>query len=272
MHVIASFYPLQYVTQRIGGNHVSVRNLTPTGAEPHEIELSASTTAKVEDADLVVYLHGLAPAVDEAVANVAGNRGLDVTPDARLDLRLAAAAGDQSGNGGRDPHFWLDPTRLADVAAAVKSRLIDIDPADAALFTANTAALHADLTALDDDYRAALAHCASRLIVTGHEAFGYLAERYGLTQIGVSGLTPDEEPSPAALAKVSRYVEQHHVATIYTETLVSPAITAAVAAETGAATAVLDPLEGLSGATQASDYLGIMRANLDALRRGLGCS
>lgn len=257
--MVASFYPLEYLTQRIGGERVTVENLTPTGAEPHEIELSAATTGHLADADLVVYLHGLAPAVDEAVAEVAGGSGLDVAPAARL-----ARQGDL--------HFWLDPTRLADVAKAVANRLAEIDPADASMFQANVAGLLTDLHDLDGEFAAGLAHCASHAIVTGHEAFGYLADRYGLTQIGVSGFSPEEEPSPADLARVSQYVEQHHVSTIFTETLVSPAIAATVAAETRATTAVLDPLEGLPKGDHASDYLGIMRADLAALRLGLGCA
>ena len=271
IHVIASFYPLLYVTERIGGDRVSVQNLTPTGAEPHEIELSASTSGDIEDAGLVVYLHGLAPAVDEAVADVAGHHGLDVTPEARVDLH-ASGQENGGGNSGRDLHFWLDPTRLADVAGAIAARLGQIDPSGVAAFDANAAALKADLHTLDQQYQEGLAHCANRVVVTGHEAFAYLAERYDLAQVGVTGLTPDEEPSPADLARVSRYVEQHHVTTIYTESLVSPAVAATVAAETGASTAVLDPLEGLSKANRGSDYLGIMRANLTVLRSGLGCA
>ena len=271
--VVASFYPLQYITQRIGGDRVSVQNLTPTGAEPHEIELTAANTASVADADLVVYLSGFAPAVDDAVAAVGGDRALDVSADARLDLNFVPVDGGSGGGDDvRDPHFWLDPTRLADVADAVAARLATVDPADADLFTANAASLVADLHTLDDEYRTGLAECANRVIVTSHNAFGYLAEQYGLIQVGVTGLNPEDEPSPADLARVSRYVEQQHVTTIYSESLVSPAVAATVAAETGAMTAVLDPLEGLSDANQGSDYLDIMRADLATLRLGQGCT
>lgn len=273
--VVASFYPLQYVVERVGGSHVSVANLTPSGAEPHEVELTARDTAELADADLVVYLSGFAPSVDEGVADVAEQHAFDVAKAADLSLTYTPIEeGEQSANDAntRDPHFWLDPTRLSAVAGAVADRLGAIDPADASEFTANAAALTADLNHLDGEYRAGLATCTSQVIVTSHNAFGYLAERYGMSQLGITGLTPEDEPSPGDLAAVSDFVESHHVTTIYYETLVSPAIAETVASETGAKTEVLDPIEGLSDTSQGADYLAIMRANLANLRTGQGCA
>jgi zinc transport system substrate-binding protein len=275
LQVVASFYPLQYVVERIGGDRVSVSNLTPVGAEPHELELTASNTANLDDADLVVYLAGFAPAVDDGIDAVAKDHALDVGDAARLDRTYSPIEdGQQNGDDAdqRDPHFWLDPTRLADVATAVAERLAAADPSDATLFRANAAVLVADLGALDAEYAAGLAHCANPDIVTSHNAFGYLAEHYGLTQIGITGLTPEDEPTPADLARVSQFVEDHHVGTIYYETLVSPTIADTVANETGAKTEVLDPIEGLSDSSAGADYLQIMRANLATLRAGQGCT
>ena len=152
------------------------------------------------------------------------------------------------------------------------TRLAALDPTDAAEFTSNAAALASDLGRLDSEYSAGLAACSNTVIVTSHNAFGYLAQRYGLTQLGITGLTPEDEPSPSDLAAVTDFVEAHHVTTIYYETLVSPAIADTVASETGAKTAVLDPIEGLSGTSQGDDYFAIMRANLANLRAGQGCT
>ena len=275
VEVVASFYPLQYVVERVGGGHVSVANLTPSGAEPHEVELTARDTAELADADLVVYLSGFAPAVDEGVADVAGDHALDVADAADLTLTYTPIEeGEQSADDAntRDPHFWLDPTRLKTVATAVATRLSALDPADAAEFTSNAAALSSDLDRLDSEYSAGLATCSNTVIVTSHNAFGYLAQRYGLTQLGITGLTPEDEPLPSDLAAVTDFVESHHVTTIYYETLVSPAIADTVASETGAKTAVLDPIEGLSETSQGDDYFAIMRANLANLRIGQGCT
>lgn len=275
IHVVASFYPLQFVVERVGGALVSVTNLTPTGAEPHELELTAKSTAALADAGLVVYLSGFAPAVDAGVQSVAGDHALDVADGAHLDLTytpIEAGKSDPSKKGTRDPHFWLDPTRLESVVTSVAARLTMLDPADAATFTANAAALTNELQALDGEYRTGLASCTSKVVVTSHNAFGYLSRRYGLTQVGITGLTPEDEPSPDDLARVSAYIEHNRISTIYYETLVSPVIARTVAAETGAKTMILDPIEGLVATSQGSDYFGIMRSNLANLRVGQGCS
>jgi zinc transport system substrate-binding protein len=282
LHLVASFYPLQYATQRIAGDRAEVTGLTPPGAEPHDLELGPKAVAKVADADLVVYLQDFQPSVDEAVRNEARDAGVDVAPAARLDLRIGAEehAGEEGagpgaeheGESGRDPHFWLDPSRLAAVSGVVADRLATADPAGAATYRANAEQLRADLTALDAEFRTGLATCASKDLVTSHEAFGYLARRYGLTQVGITGLSPDAEPAPAQLAAVTDFVREHQVRTIYYETLVSPAVAETVAKETGARTAVLDPLEGLTTESDGDDYLAVMRSNLRHLREGQSCA
>jgi zinc transport system substrate-binding protein len=254
--VVTSFYPLQFVTERIAGDAVTVHNLTKPGAEPHDLELTPRDVAELADADLVVYLSGFQPAVDTAVAEQAST-SYDVAGAADLAAK--------------DPHFWLDPVRLADVAGTLADRLAKLAPADAASFRRNASTLRADLMALDADYATGLADCASTDLVTSHAAFGYLAERYGLTQRGITGLRPEDEPSPGALAEITDFVTAHDVRTIYSETLVSPAVAKTLARETGVRTAVLDPIEGLDDASGGGDYLAVMRTNLATLRDGQVC-
>ena len=255
--VLTSFYPLEFVTERVGGDRVEVTSLTPPGAEPHDLELTPRDVATISEAELVVVLTGFQPAVDDAVDQQAAD-ALDVT----------AAADLEPG----DPHFWLDPTRLADVADAVADRLADADPDGAEAFRANADDLRADLEGLDDEMAAGLRTCERTDLVTSHDAFGYLARRYGLDEIGIAGLSPEAEPQPGTLAEVADHVDEHGVTTIFTETLVSPEIAEAVAAETGATTAVLDPIEGITDESSGDGYLEVMRSNLEALRKGLGCS
>ncbi len=272
LQVVASFYPLQYAAERVGGDGVEVANLTRPGVEPHDLELNPQAVAAVADADLVVYLGGFQPAVDDAVATEAGQRAFDVSSAARLDLtRIDDHDEDPGGGPVTDPHFWLDPTRLADVGDALAEQLAAATPDLADTFEANAAALRRDLEALDAELAAGLASCASTDLVTSHEAFGYLAQRYGMSQVGITGLSPEAEPDAATLAEVADFVTEHEVATIYYETLVSPEVAETVAAETGARTAVLDPIEGIGDESAAQDYLGVMRANLAALQSGQPC-
>ncbi|MBX3285648.1 MAG: zinc ABC transporter substrate-binding protein [Actinobacteria bacterium] len=276
----ASFYPLQWVAERVGGDHVSVANLTPPGAEPHDLELTPKRTAALADADLVLYLSGFQPAVDDAVASVDAE-ALDAASVVDLDLTASddghdhdhgdEGAGHDEG-AGVDPHFWLDPTRLAKVVGAVADSLADLDPEHEDDYRASAADAVADLEELDGELEAGLETCESRDVVTSHQAFGYLAQRYDLRQVGISGLSPDEEPSAADLADVIGFVKDHDVRTIYFETLVSPDVARTVASETGADTAVLDPIEGLSDASAGNDYLEVMRSNLASLRAGQRCT
>ncbi|MGH8892970.1 MAG: metal ABC transporter substrate-binding protein [Actinomycetes bacterium] len=260
LQVAASFYPLEWVTQRVAADAAEVANLTPPGVEPHDLELGPRDVATIGEADLVVHLQGFQPAVDDAVEQEAGGSSLDVGDAARLHTE-----------GGRDPHFWLDPTRLADVADAVAARLGKADKPNAGAYADRAREVRADLEALDEEMSTGLAGCASTDLVTGHAAFGYLADRYGMTQRGITGLVPDEEPSPRDLADVTAFVEEHQVRTIYYETLVSPDVAETVARETGATTAVLDPLEGLTDESRGRDYLEVMRTNLATLRDGQQC-
>ncbi len=282
--VAAAFYPLQFVAERVGGDAVRVTNLTKPGAEPHDLELTPSQVGEVNQAELVVYLKGFQPAVDEAIAQSGGDRAFDV---AGVQPLLAASAGghdhegegagqqehaDEEDTGGRDPHLWLDPTRLAGVADQLAERLGKADPEHAADYTARAKALRVELEKLDADFAAGLKTCQRREIVVSHTAFGYLAERYQLEQVGITGLTPETEPSPQRLAEVAKEARERGATTIFFETLVSPKVAETIAREVGAKTAVLDPLEGLSADGGGQDYLSVMRTNLQTLRTALSCS
>ncbi|WP_166354965.1 metal ABC transporter substrate-binding protein [Phytoactinopolyspora limicola] len=170
-----------------------------------------------------------------------------------------------------DPHLWLDPTNMALIADGVADALSDVDPDHADTYRANAEQLRAELEELDDEYQTGLAQCERTLIVVSHEAFGYLAHRYGLDQLGVAGIDPDAEPSAARVAQVHDTIREQNVTTIFYERLTSPDVVEAIAGDLGLETAVLDPIEGLTDETIDEDYFSLMRSNLDALRAANGC-
>lgn len=279
LKVMASFYPLQYVTEQVGGDKVQVESLTPPGTEPHDLELSPASVASLESAAAVVYLSGFQPAVDDAIKQASPARVLDVLAEANLpaghseeehasETPAGGAAAEEEH--AQDLHFWLDPERLAHTARAVAAELGAADPANAAAYEANAETLSGKLTALDADFSRGLATCKSRTIVVSHEAYGFLAAKYDLKQAGISGLAPDTEPSPARLAEIGEVVKNEGVSTIFTETLVNPKVAETLAADLSVKTAVLDPIEGLTDA--GSDYEQVMRSNLEALRTALDCA
>jgi zinc transport system substrate-binding protein len=257
--VVAAFYPVAYAAQEIGGPTVSVRNLTPAGAEPHDLELQPSDVVAIQRADDVFYLgEGFQPAVEKAVASTHAH-GIDLLERVRLHIRK-----DEQRHPALDPHVWLDPLRYAGMATTIGHVLAR--PRATASFVARP-------RALDGMYRVGLARCRRRAIVTSHAAFGYLAARYGLTQIALEGLSPEAEPSPKALAKLIDTVRRAHATTVFFETLVSPKLAETVARNAHVKTAVLDPLEGLTPDSlhRGATYFTVMRSNLAALRLALGC-
>jgi zinc transport system substrate-binding protein len=276
--IVAAFYPLQFVAQRVAGDHATVASLTQPGAEPHDLELTPRQVASLTTASLVIYQKGFQAAVDEAIVQSGHPEVIDTSTV--VPLRPLLTTEDDHDHGprhepddpGLDPHVWLDPTSVARIARAVQERLSSLDPDHAGDYAHNTHALDEELDSLDRSFHAGLAHCVRTEFITTHAAFGYLAERYHLTQIGISGLSPDAEPSPARIAEVQREARDHQLTTIFYETLVSPAVAKAMAGDLGLATDVLDPIEGITGESRGHDYLSVMTSNLAALRKAGGCS
>jgi zinc transport system substrate-binding protein len=308
VRVVAAFYPLQFVAEQVGGDRVSVTGLAPPGVEAHDLELTSSQVLDIAEADLVIYLTAFQPAVDDAVAAHA-QQALDVA--AVVDLIETAGRDhghghededhghghededhghghededhghgheDEDGDdhhghdhGPEDPHLWLDPDRLATIADRVAADLAAIDAEHAGQYAAQADELRQDLVALDAEYTDGLADCERREIVVSHAAFGYLADRYDLRQISISGLSPEDEPTPQRLAEVARQAEEYGATTIFFEVLVSPRVAEVIAEQVGADTAVLDPIEGLAPGSE-EDYFSLMRANLTNLQAALGCT
>jgi zinc transport system substrate-binding protein len=287
--VVANFYPMADAAARVGGNRVKVTNLTPTGTEPHDIELTSRQVDGLQDADLVVYLgKGFQPAVAEIASRRTKGR-LDVTEGVGLHKGAIDAIEAEEGGGGSgatpettagsakasglDPHFWLDPTLMAKAVDEIAGALAEVSPGNAATFRTNAQRYKGELRALDTQLKAGLAHCDRSEIVTSHAAFFYLARRYGLTQVPIAGLSPEAEPNADRLATLADEIKAKGITTVFYEDLVSPRVSDALAREAGVKTAVLSPIEGLTkdDLDAGKNYVAVMRDNLAALRQALGC-
>ncbi len=302
--VMASFYPLKYLAEKVGGEHVSVTSLTPEGAEPHDLELSPKMVDSLSSADAVIYLAGFQSAVDEAIEQQAPKTVIDVSSaaelveagsDANHPAEEEATEETQSGETdahdhdheghdheghdhaghdhhhdmSADPHFWLDPVRMAKAATLVGDKLAEADSAHADTYKANAKALAEELTTLGDTLVTKTSKCQVKTFVTAHTAFGYLADRTGLTQVGISGLDPESSPSPARLAEIGQIAKEQGVTTIFTEALIDPKVAQTLADDLGITTAVLDPIESQTDASK--DYAAVMQANIDALTKANNC-
>ncbi|MFF8261729.1 metal ABC transporter substrate-binding protein [Streptomyces virginiae] len=286
--VTASFYPLQFVAEQIGKEHVKVDGLTKPGVEPHDLEITPKQTAQLGEADVVLYLKNLQPAVDKAVAQSGVKNIVDAATLTELEAHGASghdhgaeeahAEGEGEGHdhsqgegeSGTDPHVWLDPVKYAEIAKGVGAALEKADPGHAADYRKNTDELVGKLAALDTEFKDGLKNTASRTFITTHSAFGYLAERYGLDQEGISGVDPESEPSPARMKDLQAVAKKDNVTTVFFETLASDKTAETLATDTGLKTDVLDPLEGITDTSQGADYFEVMRSNLKNLQKALG--
>ncbi|WP_395657820.1 metal ABC transporter substrate-binding protein [Nocardioides sp.] len=266
VQVAAAFYPLAWVAEQVGGDLVEVENLTAPGGEPHDLEPTVRETAEVAQADVVVFERGFQPAVDDTVDENAEGAVVDAAQV--VDLVPFRDHGVDSPED--DPHFWQDPLLLAEVGDAVAAQLAEADPDHADGYRTRAADLRAELEQLDREYAEGLADCERDTVVVSHDAFGYL-QRYGLRMETILGLSPDSEPTPADLGRLQDLIRSEGVTTVFSESLVSPAVAEQLARDTGVRAAVLDPIEGLSDETDAEDYLSLMRSNLTALQEANGC-
>lgn len=281
--LVTGVYPLEWLATEIGGDRVSVNQLTDPGAEPHDLELTGRQIGEVSEADIAFYVTGLQPAVDDAVEQEASDNALDVSDVVDL-LPIEATQGDDDhehgdeededdghDHGDHDPHFWLDTERMDEAASALAERMSEIDPEGADSYEANAEQVSETLATIDEEYEENLASCEHRDVVVGHTAFAYLTEAHDLEQVGLSGVDPDSEPSPAQIAEISDIVDERGINTIFTEPLMPDRTAETIAGETGAEVKVLDPLEGVTEKSPGDDYPSIMRGNLEALTGALEC-
>ncbi|MFJ4875418.1 metal ABC transporter substrate-binding protein [Streptomyces sp. NPDC088745] len=287
LKVTASFYPLQYLAEQIGGDKVSVTTLTKPGVEPHDLELGPKQTAQLGEADLILYLGGLQPAVDEAVKQSGAKATVDAATLTKMEKHGAEAGGHDHGHGGEeagheghghdhaedgaDPHVWLDPVKYAEIAKGVEKSLAKADPKNAATYEKNSATLVTKLDGLNTAFRNGLKNTSTKTFITTHSAFGYLAERYGLEQEAINGVSPESDPSPAHIKQLQKIAKEDKVSTVFFETLISDRTAKTFASDAGLKTDVLDPLEGITpGKSKGSTYIEVMQSNLEALKKALG--
>ena len=280
--VVAAMYPLEFVATSIGGDLVSVENFTPPGVEPHDLELTPSQVVALDEADLLLFISGFQPALEEAAQQSAPANSLDLLSVNGLNLLKATEDGHDHGAEEdhaeeaahsdeeliSDPHVWLDPARLVLVAKAVALKFSEVNPENSSIFETNLAKFVAELETLDQKFLTGLASCERDLIVTSHAAFGYLADAYGLTQEAIAGLSPESEPTPKRLNEIGKEAKADGTTTIFFETLASPKVAQTLADDLNIKAAVLDPIEGIS---EGQTYFSIMESNLEALRKALNC-
>lgn len=279
LRVLTSFYPMYDFACKIGGDCIDVTNMVPSGTEPHDWEPSTNDLKNLEKADVFIYNGAdMEPWADDLLVSRSDTLRV-VEASENVELRTTDGEhehaheheGADHHHGDFDPHVWLDPENAKIEMEAIRDALCAADPENSTVFQSNYEKYAAELDALDAEFREKLAPLPNRTIVVAHEAFGYLCDAYGLTQVGIEGLSPDSEPDPGRMAEVIDFVREHSISTIFFEELVTPKVAEAIASETGAQAKMLSPLDGLSDeqAAAGADYFSVMHDNLAALMEAL---
>ncbi len=268
VQVAAGFFPIAEAAEIVGGPRVHIENLTPPGSDPHDVELTPDEVDLILDADLLLYLGGGFQSGVEELAERRDGASLNLLEGVETIEGTDEHEGEEV-----DPHVWLDPLRYAGLVERVGEALLEVDPEGAEAYRERAGAHTEEIRALDERFAVRLAACERDLLVVSHAAFGYLAERYGLHQEAITGISPESEPDPQRLAELTDLVRSEEVTTVFTETLVSPDVAETLAREAGVETAVLNPLEGLTEEEDAAGetYLSVMDSNLETIAEALGC-
>ncbi len=270
IQIVTSFYPIYFFAKSIGGEKADVFNITPAAAEPHDYEPTTQDMVKINQSQMLVLNGGKLEAWGDKIKDeLQGTKTLIVTAGDGLANKEITEGGQKI----QDPHIWLDPILAKTEVERIEKGFEKIDPQDSQYFQANANKLYQELNSLDSEYKAGLASCQKTDFVTSHASFGYLAARYGITQIPISGVSPDQEPSAQKLAQIADFIGKENIKIIFFESLVSPKLSETIANETGAKTMVLDPIEGISDndLKAGHNYLTVMRANISALQAALEC-
>jgi zinc transport system substrate-binding protein len=276
LKVLASFYPLAYVAEQILGDIAEVTTIAAGSTDPHDLELTPSQVTAIVSSDFAIYIPEFMPAFDASLSDLNSEQLIDAT----IGLTLLAGSHDDHGHeeeedeseheeeSENDPHVWLNPLNMIAMGANIVNQVSKVYPDLSQQLSDNLAEFTLQMNELDSSFKSALVNCEINTLLVSHEAFGYLANQYGFEQTGLSGLSPEAEPSPARLAELVKVAKEVSATTIYYETTIDPKVALTLAAEVGLATAVLDPIE-IKPAQ--GDYRYAMEENLKALTLGQGC-
>ena len=283
LQVITTIYPVYDFATKVGGDSVNVTSIIPAGAEPHDWEPTPSDIIKIQEADVFIYNGaGMEFWVDSVLTSVSSESLIIVNASDTLTLRPASASGeehdeseadveDEHEHGAYDPHVWLDPLNAKEQMHVIMDAFVQADPDNKINYETNFQTYATAFDQLDKEYSDAITPLSDKNIVVAHEAYGYLCDRYGLSQIPIEGISADSEPDAARMADIIDFVNENKVRVIFSEELLSPRVAEAIASETGASTDVLNPIGGLTEKQlqDGEDYFSIMRKNLKALVRAL---
>jgi zinc transport system substrate-binding protein len=266
-----------FLAEQIGGDLVSVKTVVPPGVEPHDFDPSLRDVSDMYRSKLVI-MNGAG--VDRWAERLEGDftrKGVRVIVLARSTdlLDVTDADGGEGGESGvKDPHFWLDPIAYGKSAEAILQGLIDIDPAHASIYRTNFGRFEREIGILDAHFRSLSGdQCRLDTVIVSHNAFSYLAKRYGFGVRSIAGINPEQEVSAGELATVIRFMKEKNIRFVLDEPRGNAAVATTIRKEISAEVLTLNPIEGIfpDDLARGENYFTVMNANWITLRKALEC-
>lgn len=311
--VATSFYPQTHFAEQVGGDLIEVRQIAAPGADPHSYEPTSKQIQQIFESDLFIFNGEGQDAYGDRIHDELNQKGNRVLKATEIVERLSyekeehvhhdedehedeeddheeehedeeddhgeehddhEGEHDDHGHGEWDPHVWLDPQRAVEIVQVIAKELAEIEPSLASQFQSNADAYIAELRTLDADMEGGLSNCALDAVVVSHDAYRYLAKRYGFYTFEIAGFSPSMEPSPARLAELSEIADKEGIKHVFFETHVSSALSDTLASEIGAGTLVLHSIAALTPEERSTEktYIDLQLLNLKNLRTALQCS
>lgn len=273
MKIVTSFYPIYAMVKEISGDLNDVR-MIQSSSGIHSFEPSANDIAAIYDADVFVYhssiLESWAGSLDPSLQNskvkvIEASYGMTLERVPGLEDMEAGKGVDERTL--YDPHTWLDPEKVAEEAQIIADKLSELDSANKETYQKNAQNFSAKAHDLTKKYQPIFEKANQKTFVTQHTAFSYLAKRFGLNQLGIAGISPDQEPSPRQLSEIQDFVKTYRVKTIFTESNLSSKVADTLVKSTGVSLKTLNPLE--ADPQNDKSYLDNLEENLTILAQEL---
>ncbi|MEK4713753.1 metal ABC transporter solute-binding protein, Zn/Mn family [Sporosarcina sp. FSL K6-5500] len=288
LSIYTTVYPLQYFTERIGGDYVDVKSIYPAGADEHTFDPTQKDMMGLADSDLFFYIGlGLEGFVENAEKTMKNEHvkmvaTAEAIPDEMLDEGHSDEGHDEDAehdehgheghdHGGIDPHVWISPLLSVELATSIKDALIASKPEMKDEFEKNFEQLKVELVELDSKFKEISSTVPSKTFFVSHASFGYLADSYGLEQVAIAGLNSQSEPSQKQLAKIVKEAKNHNIHYVLFEQNVSSKLTNVVRKEIGAESLMLHNLGVLTvdDVKNNEDYFSLMEQNIETLKKAL---
>lgn len=273
--IYTTIYPLQFLVEEIAGDTVDAITVYPPGVDEHSYEPTSKELTDIAEGEAFFYIGAGLEAFASTAAGALENQDVKLIEIGKSEELFLSSEHDHDDHGHDhgdiDPHIWLDPLRMIDIATIIKDELVAMHPEEKANYEENIIQLEAELKELDNEFQQLISSKANKNILVTHAAFGYWEERYGIEQISIHGLSTENEPSQKELIAIIETANEYDINHIIFEQNVTTRISDVIKEEIDAEVLTIHNLSVRTDEDiqEERNYFSIMRDNLEVLDQAM---